>query len=162
MLRLRLSQGISSGCQHATLTLFFWICHQCGKVALCFFFDLERVYFRMPPCHPKQIFFNFSKLSLVWQRGLMLLLRLIKGISSGCHNAIPTPQIFFAIVSVGQGALCFCFDLARVFIQGKLWHQYTKKIFGSIIIVGRALRFGFDLAKVFLQCAKHANPALFF
>ena len=75
MLRLRLSQGISSGCQNANPTQFFWICHQSGKGALCFFFDLARVYFTVAPCHHKSNFF-FSKLSLVWQRELCFCLDL--------------------------------------------------------------------------------------
>ena len=47
----------------------------------------------------------------------MFLLRLSKGNSSGCHHANPTP--FFCICHYcGKVAFCFCFDVARVFLQG--------------------------------------------
>ena len=46
---LRLSQGISSGCHHATPYTIFWNCHYCGKAALCFCFDLAKVFLQMSP-----------------------------------------------------------------------------------------------------------------
>jgi len=61
MLRLRLSQGIFQN------TLFF-----------CF--DLARVFFQadtMPPLH------YFLELSLVWEKGIMLLLRIRQCIFQG-------------------------------------------------------------------------------
>jgi len=40
---------------------------------------------------PTPFFFKFS---LFWETGIMLLLRLNQGISSGCYHATPTPTIF--------------------------------------------------------------------
>ena len=89
------------GAKHATPTLFFWNCHQCRKGALCFVFDLARVYFRVHHATINPIFFYFSELSLVWEMVIMLLFRLSQGIFSGCHHATPTHETFFGIVSVG-------------------------------------------------------------
>ena len=47
----------------------------------------------------------------------MRLLRLSQGISTECHHGIPTPN-FFELSLLWEGALCFSFDLARVFLQG--------------------------------------------
>jgi len=81
MLMLRLRQGISSGCHHAT------------------------------PTH------NFFFLIVITGRGITLLLRLIQGIFSGSHHATPTP--FFQNCHYrGKGAISFCFELCRVFLQG--------------------------------------------
>jgi len=89
-------------------------------------------------CHhatPTPIFFEFS---LLWEGGIMLLLRLSQGISSGCHHATPTTPIFLIIHYCGKRALCFCFDLDRVFRQGATMpHLYP--IFLLFIIVGRGI-----------------------
>ena len=53
-LLLRHSQGMSSGCHHATPTPIFFICHYGGKEAFSFCFDLDRIIFQganMPPLH---------------------------------------------------------------------------------------------------------------
>ena len=97
MLLFRLSQGISSGCHHATLhQIFFWICLYCWKGTLRFCSDLAMLFLQgatMPLLH--QFFWNchcFRKF------GIMLLLRLRKGISSRCHHATPTPNIFGIVI----------------------------------------------------------------
>ena len=79
----------------------FWICH-CGEGALCFRFDLAKVFLQGAPCHPNtQIF--LLEFSLLWKGGIMLLLRLSQGISSGCHHVTPTPQFFSGIVIIVEG-----------------------------------------------------------
>ena len=147
MCLLRLSQGISSGCHLATQTPIFLKCHYFGKWTLCLL-ELAKVFlqgaatpplhhflqlsllwdggimlllrlslyfFRTPPRHPYTIFY----LSLLWEGGIMLLLRLSLSISSGCHHATPTPKTFFWICHYcWKGTLCFCYDLAMVFLQG--------------------------------------------
>ena len=83
---LRISQGIYSGCHHATPTHFFRNCYY-GKPALRFCFELAKVFLQdatTPSLH------HFFELSLFWELGIMLLLRLNQGISSGCHHATPT------------------------------------------------------------------------
>jgi len=82
----------------------------------------------------------------------MLLLRLSHGISSGCHHATPSP--FFGIVIVsGSLALCFCFDLDKVFLHGATTTPLHQTFFGIVILGKWTLCFCFDLAKVFLQGA---------
>jgi len=101
MLLLRLSQVISSGRLHANPT-FFRICHYCGKGAFCFFFDLATVFLQVantPPLHP-----FFPELSLLWEWGIMFLLRLSQIISSVCHNATHTP-FFGIVIIVGRGIM---------------------------------------------------------
>jgi len=115
----------------------------------CFCFDLARVFIQgatMPLL--QQIFW----MSLMWEWGIVLLLRVSHGISSRCEHATPyTP--FFGIVIVGViGALCFCFDLAKVFCHGTTM-PHLHHFFGIAFILGRALCFCFDFSNVFLQGA---------
>ena len=144
----RISQSISSRCRHASPTPFFatviivgWRHYASASTQPLFLQDATtpplhhflfviivgrryyasastqpQYFFRVPPCHPytKNIFLN---LSLLLEGDIMLLLRLSHGISSGCHHATPSP--FFGIVIVsGSLALCFCFDLDKVFLHG--------------------------------------------
>ena len=58
MLQLRLSQGISSGCHHATHTPnFFLNCHYCGKGHYVSASTKPRYFFSVPPCYPYNKFF---------------------------------------------------------------------------------------------------------
>ena len=115
----------------------FWICH-CGEGALCFRFDLAKVFLQGAPCHPNtQIF--LLEFSLLWKGGIMLLLRLSQGISSGCHHVTPTPQFFWNCHYCGKGALCFRFDLAKLFLQGPTMPTLHQKFSFVIVIVGRGI-----------------------
>ena len=72
-----------------------------GKGALCFCFDLAKVFLQdatTPPIHHKLFF----ELSLFREVGSILLLRLSQGISSGCHHATPTP-FFLIFIILGSG-----------------------------------------------------------
>ena len=79
LLRLRVFlQGANMPPLHPN---FFWNCHYCGKGELCFCVDLAKVFLQgatMPPLQPILL-----ELSLLWEGGIMLLLRLSQGISSG-------------------------------------------------------------------------------
>ena len=100
-------------------------------------------------CHhttPTPIFFEVS---LLWEGGIMLPLRLRLRNYSGCYHANRKQKFFFELL-LWEGALCFCFDLAKVFLQGATMPT-LQPIFFGIVIVGRALCFCFDLTKVFLQ-----------
>jgi len=99
MLLLRLSQGIASGCNHATPTPFF-NCRYLGKWALYFCFDLAKVFLQGATTPPVHI---FLQMSLFWEVDVMLVLRLSQGISSGCHNANPTPKKNFWICHWWKG-----------------------------------------------------------
>ena len=115
--------------------------------ALCFCFELAKVFLQganMPPLHQK----NFG--IVIVGKGIMLLLRISQGISSGCQHATPT-QKKFRNCHCGKGALCFCFDLAKVF-RVPPCHPYTIFLELSLLWEG-ALCFCFDLARVFLQDA---------
>jgi len=129
-------ESISSVCHHATPTPhFFWNCHYCGKGALCFRFDLAKLFLQgttMPTLHQK-----FSFVIVIVGRGIILLLRFSQGISSGCHHASPTP--FFNCHYCGKGALYFCFDIAKVFLQGATCRNCTQFFFRIVIIVGRVI-----------------------
>ena len=112
MLLLRLIQGIFSGWHHATTTIFFGIVIV-GKGNYASVW-LSQVFLQgatIPKLHPKL----FSELS-VWFKGISFLLRLGKGISSGCTMA-PLRQKNL-ISHCGKGTLCCSFDLAKVFLQG--------------------------------------------
>ena len=145
-------KNISSGCHHATPTpQFFWNCHYCGKGALCFRFDLAKLFLQgptMPTLHQK---FSFVIVIIVG-RGIILLLRFSQVISSGCHHATPTP-IFFNCHYCGKGALYFCFELTKVFLQGATCHTCTQFFSELSLLWEGSLCFCFDLAKVFLHDA---------
>ena len=59
----------------------------------------------------------------------MLLLQLSQCISSGCHHATPTPNIFLEVSLLWEGALRFRFDLASVIIQGATMPNLNPKFF---------------------------------
>jgi len=85
-------------------TNFFGIVIVSGSLALCFCFDLDKVFLQgatTPPLHQK-FFWNCHYFREV---DIMLLLRLSQGISSGCHNANPTPKTFFSefVIIAGRG-----------------------------------------------------------
>ena len=109
----------------------------CGKGALCFCFDLANVFLQganIPPLHPKPFF----GIVIIVRRGITLLLRLSRGISSGFRHATPTPKNIFSELSLWEGALCFRFDLAKVFLQGATMPPHIPNFFVVIfIIVGR-------------------------
>jgi len=69
----------------------------------------------------------------------MLLLQLSQCISSGCHHATLTPNIFLEVSLLWEGALRFRFDLASVIIQGATMPNLNPNFFGIVIIVGRGL-----------------------
>ena len=85
----------------------------------------------MPLLHP--IIFGIV---IIVEWGIMLLLRLSQGISSGCDHATPTP-IFWILIIVGRGIMPLL-RLSKVFLQGATMpplHQIL--FFGIVIIVGR-------------------------
>ena len=140
---LRLSQGISPGCHHATPYTIVWNCH-CGK-GTWFCFDLAKVFLQgatMPPLHP---FFVI----VIVVRWIMLPLPLSQGISSGCYHATPT---LFLELSLWEGALCFCFDLARGFLQGATMSTIPNFFFG-FFVVWRGIMLLFWLSQVIFQVA---------
>ena len=130
---LRLIQGISSGCNHATPTpqksgMNFITGFVYDRLWMRCTMDISRFLLQLSQgissgCHhalptPQNLFWNCQYCG----KGNFLLLRLSQGISSGCH---PTPQNFFSgfVICVGKRVMVrrdpvFCFDLARVFLQG--------------------------------------------
>ena len=133
MLLLRLSQGISSGCHHANPYKLFRNCHYCGKGALSFCFDLAKVFFQgatIPPLH------HFSGIVINVGRGIMLMLRLRQGISSGCHNATPTHNFFFVIVIITRTGITLLLRLIQGISQGATTPP-LHHFFRIVIIVGR-------------------------
>ena len=85
----------------------------------------------MPPLQP--IIFGIV---IIMGGGIMLLLRLTQGISSGCHHATPNP--FFGEFSLlWEGVLCFFFDLVKVILQGATMLPLNANFFGIVIIMGR-------------------------
>ena len=111
----------------------------------------------MPPLNPKRF-----GIVIIVGRGIMLLLRISQGISSRCHHATPTPH-FLDLSLFGKGALCFCFELAKVFLQGANMPPLNPKIILDLSFGKGALSFCFELAKVFLQGATMPplNPKFF-
>ena len=81
----------------------------------------------------------------------MLPLRLGQGISSGCHNATPAPKKFCICHYCGKGALCFRFDLTKVFLQGATMPPLHPKDLDYSLLLEGALSFFFDLAKYFVR-----------
>ena len=90
----------------------------------------------MPPCYP---YTHFFRIVIIMGRGVMLLLQLSQCISSGCHHATLTPNIFLEVSLLLGGALRFRFDLASVIIQGATMPNLNPKFFGIVIIEGRGL-----------------------
>ena len=132
-------QDLCSGCHNATPTpkiqgatmpnihTHFLNCHYCGKGALCFRFDLACVIFQgstIPPLNTKKI-----GIVIIVGRGIMLLLRLSQGISSGWHHATPKPQKNFWICHYcGKGHYASASTWPRYFFRVTLCHPYTQKI----------------------------------
>jgi len=162
MFLLRHSQGISSGCYHATPTTnYFWNCHYYGRGHYASASTYPRYFFRVPPCHPKPIFWGIL---IIVGRGIMLLLRLSQGNSSGCHHVTPKRKFFWNCHYYGKGALCFCLDLARYLFRVPQCHTYTQNswchhakrthtLLNCHYCGKGALCFRFDLASVFFQGA---------
>ena len=100
MLLLRLTKVFLQVVTMPLLQHFFGIVIIVGR-ALCFCFDLAKLFRQVPPCHPYTKFY-FSELPLLWERGIMLLLRLSQGISSGCHLATPKTVFFAIFIIVGR------------------------------------------------------------
>ena len=126
MLLLRLSQVFRQGATMTPLHTFFKLFIIVGKGRYASASTQPSI---QSGCyHAPTIFFR--DLSLLWEGGIMFLLRLSKGNSSGCHHANPTP--FFCICHYcGKVAFCFCFDVARVFLQGASMpplHPYFLKL----------------------------------
>ena len=116
----------------------------------------------MPPCplHPRlhDIHTPNFLIAIILGRGIMILLRLSQGIPSGCHHTTSTTNLFLNCHYWAKWALCFCFDLAKVFLQSATTPP-LHICFGIVITVGKgALSLCFDLAKVFPQVA--TMPAL--
>ena len=109
-----------------------------------------RNFFRVPPCHPYTQKFFFV-ISIIVGRGIMLLLRLSQGISSGCHHATSTHNFLWNCHYCGEGELCFWFDLAKVFLQGATMPQ-LHTFFSNCHYCGKgALCFCLDLARYFFR-----------
>ena len=147
MLLFRISQGISSGCHHATPKPFFLELSLLWEGALCFCFDLAKVLLQGATILLLQ-FFGI----VIMGRGIMLLLRLSQGISSGCHHATPTP-IFFDVSLLLDGGIMLPLGLSQGISSG--CHHETpkppKKFVEFSLLWEGALCFSFDLAKVLLQ-----------
>ena len=94
-------------------------------------------------------------------RSIILLLRNNQGISSGCHHATQK-LIFSGIVIMGRWKLCFCLDLAKVFLQGAIMPPQNSKIWNCNYCVKGALFFCFELARVFIQGATTPTLHQFF
>jgi len=128
MLQLRLSQGISSGCHHATPTPFFNIVISVGKG-----------HYASASTYP--------------------------GFFSGWHHAtLHTKKIlFFGNCQCGEGAIFFCFDLDREFLQGAPCQPQTKK-FLICIIVGRGIMHRLRLSQGISSWCHHDKhkPNFFF
>ena len=102
-------------------------------------------------CHhatPKPIF-----LIVIVGRGIMLLLRLRQGISLGRLHATPYIPKFSELSLLWEGALCFCLDLAKVFLQDATMPPLHPIFSSQLSLWEGALCFCFDLAKVFIQGA---------
>ena len=127
MLLLRLSQGISSGCHHATLT-------------------------------PKKVYFGFV---IIWEGVVMLLLRLSQGISSGCTMP-PLHQFFRKCHYCGKGALCFCFDLAKVILQGATMPPLHLIFFRNCHFCGKGHYASASNSRGVSSGSHHATPAPIF
>ena len=84
---------------------------------------------------------------VIMGKGIMLPLRLSQGISAGCHHATPTP--IFWNCQLWEGALSFCFDLARLFLQGATMSHLHH--FLDYSLWEGALCFCFDIAKYFVR-----------
>ena len=107
-----------------------WMRQYDGYIPFCF--DLDKVFLQdttMPPLHPFfLIVIIFFELSLLWEGGIMLLLRLSQTISSGFHHATPTPKTKFGIVIiVGKGNYASASTQPRYFFRVPPCHPYTKK-----------------------------------
>ena len=108
----------------------FLNCHYFGKWTLCLLQISQCIYSRCHHAIPTPFFYNGH-----CGKAALFLLRLSHGISSGCHHATPKP--FCICHYCGKATLCFCFDLAKVFLQGATMPPYTKFFSGFVFIAGR-------------------------
>jgi len=74
--------------------------------------------------HTPKLFLELSS----WEVDIMLLLRLNQRISSGWHHGNPKPPKFLDLSLLWEGALFFCFDLAKVFLYGATMPPLHPKI----------------------------------
>ena len=104
--------------------------------ALCFCYDLAMVFLQgatMPPLY-SHIFWNCHNCG---KGGIMLLLRLSQGISSGCHHATPTPKHFLLFIIVGRGIMLLL-RLSQGISSG-CQHATATYHFLFFIIAGRGI-----------------------
>jgi len=133
MLLLRLSQGISLGWHNATTTpKYFRNCHYCGKAALCFCFDVAKVFLQdstTPPLHP--FFGNI----IILGSGHYASASTWPGYFFRVPPRQPYSNIFLNCHYFEKWALSFRFDLAKVFLQGATMLP-IHHFFEIVIIVG--------------------------
>ena len=111
-------------------------------------------------CHnatPTPIFFGNV---IIVGRVIMLLFRFIQVISSGCHRGTPTP-IFWNCHYCGKGTLRFCFDLARVFLQGTATPLLHPTFFRFLIIVKGVIILLLRLSHGISSGCHHAIPTTY-
>ena len=132
---LRLNQGISLGFHRATPTIKNLDYSLLWEGCIMLLLRLSQVFNQgatIPPLHPN----IFLDLSLLREGGLILLLRISQRISSGCHHATVSP-IISNFHYCGKGALCFCFDLAEVFLQGATLPLLHPNFWGKCYYCGK-------------------------
>ena len=146
---LPLSQGISSGCHHATPSpKFFLEVSLLGKGGIVLLLRLSQSissWFHYDTPTPK----SFRSFIIVG-RGIMLLLRLSQGISSGCHYTTPTHN-FLLFIILGRGIILLL-PLSQGIYSG--CHHTTptpKCFFANSLLWEGALCFCFDLASFNLR-----------
>jgi len=114
--------------------IFFRNCHYCGKGALCFYFNIAKVFIQgttMPPLQLKIYFCFFWNYYHCGKRALFFCVALAKQFQGApCH---PYTQNFFCFFwnchYCWNEALCFCFDLDRVFLKGDTMPPLQPKVF---------------------------------
>ena len=100
MLPLRFSQRNSTGCQNATLNQFFLELSLLWEGALCFFFDLTKVFLQggaMPPLNHQSFW-----ICHYFGKGHYASASTNQGISLGFHRARPTIKKFRLFIIVGR------------------------------------------------------------
>jgi len=135
------------------------------RLESAFCFDLSRVFLQGATTHP----LHHRKVAWTWLQDLLAMnvcgwdstMELARGHYAstylGYFFRVPPCHpytIFSGIVVIVGRALCFCFDLVKVFLQGPPYHPYTKFFFRNCHYCEKAaLCLYFDLAKAFLQDA---------
>ena len=119
-------------------TIFLRNCHFVGRGHYASASTQSMYFLRVPASHPQHpIFFGIV---IILGRGIMLLLRLSRGTSSGCHKATPTSKKFGIIIIVGRGIMPLL-RLSQCISSG--WHNSTPTpknlFFGIVIIVARGI-----------------------